>query len=162
MKKAALFPGSFDPVTLGHIDIINRILPLVDQLYIGIGVNAEKVSMFSLKKRLYWLEELFKSESKIKVISYEGLTINICKDIGAQYIVRGIRSVRDFEYERAIADMNKKLLKNLETLLLFASPEYSTLASTLVRDVLRNGGDVSAFLPETILDDLKNDNLILA
>ncbi len=162
MKKAALFPGSFDPVTLGHIDIINRILPLVDQLYIGIGVNAEKVSMFSLKKRLYWLEELFKSESKIKVISYEGLTVNICKGIGAQYIVRGIRSVRDFEYERAIADMNKKLLKNLETLLLFASPEYSTLASTLVRDVLRNGGDVSAFLPETILDDLKNDNLILA
>lgn len=162
MKKIALFPGSFDPVTLGHVDIIKRVLPLVDQLYIGIGVNANKVSMFSLEKRLYWLEGIFKKESKIKVLSYEGLTVDLCRHIGAGYIVRGIRGIGDFEYEKAIADMNRKLSKEVETLFLFAAPEYGTLASSLVRDVIRNEGDVTAFIPKIVLDDLNNGRLILA
>lgn len=162
MNKVALFPGTFDPVTLGHVDIIWRALSLVDTLFIGVGVNAEKATMFSLEQRLQWLEELFKAEPKVKVTAYEGLTVDFCKKIKAGYIVRGIRTVKDFEYEKAIADMNAKLAEGVDTLCLFASSQYGTLASTLVRDVIRNGGDVSSFLPKVVLDELGGDQYIEA
>ena len=154
MSRIALFPGTFDPVTLGHMDLIKRALPLVDRMYIGVGVNAEKTTMFPLSKRLQWLEGLYKTEPRIEVISYEGLTVKVCEKIGARYILRGVRTVKDFEYEKAISDMNGALAPDVETILLFATAEFATLASTLVRDVIRNGGEVSAFLPQMVLNDL--------
>lgn len=160
MDRIGLFPGTFDPVTLGHVDVIHRLLPMVDVLYIGVGVNAEKATMFPVKQRLGWLEQIFVEEQKVKVKAYEGLTVDFCKQIGAGYIVRGIRTVKDFEYEKAIADMNAKLAKNVDTLFLFASPEFGTLASTLVRDVIRNGGDVSSFLPQVVLENLRKDQFL--
>jgi pantetheine-phosphate adenylyltransferase len=150
MDKVCLFPGTFDPVTLGHTDIIGRALPLFDKLVIGIGRNSNKVSMFSEEQRLKWLKEIYKDEPKIDVLAYDGLTVNCCKSIGADFILRGIRYVNDFEYEKAIADMNRSLANNVETIFLTCLPKYTSVASTLVRDVIRNGGDVSPFLPEVV------------
>ena len=149
--RIALFPGTFDPVTFGHVDIIERALPLFDKLYIGIGVNANKQPMFSAETRVHWLNELFMKESKVEAVIYEGLTVDCCKKIGANYIIRGIRYVNDFEYEKAIADMNRSLDENIETVFLTCLPKYTSVASTLVRDVIRNGGDVSQFVPDTVL-----------
>lgn len=156
MSRIAIFPGTFDPVTLGHVDIIRRALPLVETLHIGVGVNAEKNTMFSVQKRLQWLNQIFDNEQKIKVVSYEGLTVDFCRKIGAKYIIRGIRTLKDFEYEKAIADMNARLAEEIETIFLFASPAHATLASTLVRDVIRNDGDVSSFLPRVVLNSISD------
>lgn len=150
MERICLFPGTFDPVTLGHTDIINRALPLFDKLVIGIGRNSNKIAMFSEDKRLNWLKEIYKDEPKIDVLAYDGLTVTCCKSIGADFILRGIRYVNDFEYEKAIADMNRSLAHNVETIFLTCLPEFTSVASTLVRDVLRNGGDVSQFLPDAV------------
>ncbi|WP_346318283.1 pantetheine-phosphate adenylyltransferase [Chitinophaga sp. YIM B06452] len=147
MRRICLFPGTFDPVTLGHTDIIDRALPLVDELVIGIGVNSGKEPMFSVEQRVEWIQEIYRNEPRIRVTSYEGLTVNFCKQIGAQFILRGIRYVSDFEYEKAIADINRKMEHEVETVFLTCSPEYSTIASTLVRDVIRHGGDAAQFLP---------------
>ncbi len=155
MERIALFPGTFDPVTLGHTDIINRALPLFDKLVIGIGRNSNKTAMFSETQRLQWLQGIYINEPKIKVVVYDGLTVSCCKSIGANFIVRGIRYVNDFEYEKAIADMNRSLAKNVETIYLTCLPEFTSVASTLVRDVIRNGGDVSKFLPESIKNSIK-------
>ncbi len=149
--QVALFPGTFDPVTFGHLDIIERALPLFDKLYIGIGVNANKQAMFSSETRVQWLGELFKKNLKVEAIIYEGLTVECCKKVGANYILRGIRYVNDFEYEKAIADMNRSLDHNIETLFLTCLPKFTSVASTLVRDVIRNGGDVSQFVPDVVL-----------
>lgn len=149
--RIALFPGTFDPVTFGHLDIIERALPLFDKLYIGIGVNANKQPMFSDETRLHWLNEIFKNEGKVEAVIYEGLTVDCCKKVGANYIIRGIRYVNDFEYEKAIADMNRSLDEGIETIFLTCLPKYTSVASTLVRDVIRNGGDVSQFVPDTVL-----------
>ncbi|MDQ6610450.1 MAG: pantetheine-phosphate adenylyltransferase [Bacteroidota bacterium] len=149
--QVALFPGTFDPVTFGHLDIIERALPLFDKLYIGIGVNANKQAMFSSETRVQWLGELFKTNLKVEAIIYEGLTVECCKKVGANYILRGIRYVNDFEYEKAIADMNRSLDHNIETLFLTCLPKFTSVASTLVRDVIRNGGDVSQFVPDVVL-----------
>jgi pantetheine-phosphate adenylyltransferase len=156
--RIALFPGTFDPVTFGHIDIIERALPLFDKLYIGIGSNANKLPMFTEKQRKQWLEEIFKSESKIKVVVYDGLTVECCKKVKAGYIVRGIRYVNDFEYEKAIADMNRSLDENIESVFLTCLPKYTSVASTLVRDVIRNGGDVSQFVPDVVLKTIQQNN----
>jgi pantetheine-phosphate adenylyltransferase len=156
--RIALFPGTFDPVTFGHIDIIERALPLFDKLYIGIGINANKAPMFSAEQRVHWLEEIFKGEPKIKSVVYEGLTVDCCKKIKANYILRGIRYVNDFEYEKAIADMNRSLDENIETVFLTCLPKYTSVASTLVRDVIRNGGDVSQFVPEVVLKTIQQNN----
>ena len=150
MQRIALFPGTFDPITVGHLDIIERSLPLFDKLYIGIGRNASKVPMYSEEQRLQWIREIFANQKKIDVVVYEGLTVECCKKIGAQYILRGIRYVNDFEYEKAIADMNRSLDGTIETIYLTCLPQYTSVASTLVRDVIRNGGDASPFLPPQV------------
>lgn len=152
--RVALFPGTFDPVTFGHLDIIERALPLFDKLYIGIGINANKQPMFSAETRVHWLNELFKDESKVEAVIYEGLTVECCKKVEANYILRGIRYVNDFEYEKAIADMNRSLDENIETIFLTCLPKYTSVASTLVRDVIRNGGDVSQFVPDIVLQSI--------
>ena len=150
MKKICLFPGTFDPVTLGHTDIIDRALPLFDKLVIGIGRNINKEPMFSEQQRLDWLREIYRNNDKVEAVVYEGLTIDCCKEVGAHFILRGIRYVNDFEYEKAIADMNRNLAHDVETIFLTCLPQYTSVASTLVRDVLRNGGNVSAFLPDVV------------
>ncbi|GAC1421390.1 MAG: pantetheine-phosphate adenylyltransferase [Flavisolibacter sp.] len=160
--RICLFPGTFDPLTFGHIDIIERALPLFDKLYIGIGINANKKPMFTAEQRVNWLEEIFKNEPKIKVVIYEGLTVECCKKTKANYILRGIRYVNDFEYEKAIADMNRSLDHNIETVFLTCLPKFTSVASTLVRDVIRNGGDVSQFVPDTVKKTIqKNDKGLL-
>jgi pantetheine-phosphate adenylyltransferase len=150
MPRIALFPGTFDPITIGHLDIINRALPLFDKLVIGIGRNINKVPMFSEEQRLSWIREIFKNDPKVSAIVYEGLTVSACQQAGAQFILRGIRYVNDFEYEKAIADMNRSLDENIETVFLTCLPQYTSVASTLVRDVLKNGGDVMQFLPDEV------------
>lgn len=155
MKRICLFPGTFDPITLGHTDVIDRSLDLFDEIVVGIGVNSAKTPMFSLEQRMQWIRDIYSHTSKVKVISYEGLTIKSCKEIGAQFILRGIRSIGDFEYEKAIADVNRMMDSSIETIFLSCSPRYSTLASSLVRDVLKYGGDASQLLPENIIRELK-------
>ncbi len=150
MQRICLFPGTFDPVTLGHTDIIDRALPLFDKLVVGIGRNINKEPMFSEEQRLEWLREIYKDESKVEAVVYDGLTVDCCKRTGANFILRGIRYVNDFEYEKAIADMNRSIADNIETVFLTCLPQYTSVASTLVRDVLRNGGDVSQFLPPAV------------
>ena len=156
--RVALFPGTFDPVTFGHLDIIERALPLFDKLFIGLGTNVNKQPMFSPEQRLVWLKEIFKNEKKVEVVVYEGLTVECCKRVEANYIVRGIRYVNDFEYEKAIADMNRSLDGNVETVFLTCLPKYTSVASTLVRDVIKNGGDVSQFVPDVVLKTIRQDS----
>ncbi len=150
MKRIALFPGTFDPITIGHLDIINRALPLFDKLVIGIGRNVNKTPMFSDEQRISWIQEIYKDNAKVSAVLYEGLTVECCQKVGANFIVRGIRYVNDFEYEKAIADMNRSLDVNIETVFLTCLPQFTSVASTLVRDVLRNGGDALKFLPDVV------------
>lgn len=153
--RICLFPGTFDPVTLGHTDIIDRALPLFDKIIVGIGRNVNKAPMFSEQQRLEWLSEIYADNDKVEALVYEGLTVDCCKERGANFILRGIRYVNDFEYEKAIADMNRSLAHNIETVFLTCLPQYTSVASTLVRDVLRNGGDVSSFLPGPVVETIK-------
>ena len=155
MQRIALFPGTFDPITIGHLDIINRALPLFDKLIIGIGRNINKTPMFSDEQRISWIQEIYKDNSKVSAVLYEGLTVDCCQKVGANFIVRGIRYVNDFEYEKAIADMNRSLDNNIETVFLTCLPQFTSVASTLVRDVLRNGGDVMKFLPDVVARSLE-------
>lgn len=154
MERIALFPGTFDPITIGHQDIINRSLPLFDKLVIGIGRNVNKEPMFSEDQRLKWIKEIYKDTPKVDAVIYEGLTIKCCQEVGAHFILRGIRYVNDFEYEKAIADMNRSLDHDIETVFLTCLPQYTSVASTLVRDVLKNGGDALQFLPEVVARSL--------
>jgi len=156
MPRIALFPGTFDPITLGHVDIINRALPLFDKMFIGIGRNANKEPMFSEEQRLEWIQEMYKNDARLDAVVYEGLTVDCCQRVGANFIVRGIRYVNDFEYEKAIADMNRSLDHNIETVFLTCLPQYTSVASTLVRDVIRNGGDARPFLPAAVAKTLLN------
>lgn len=153
--RICLFPGTFDPVTYGHVDIVTRALPLFDKLVIGIGINANKEPMFSAEQRSSWLKELFSKEPKVDVVIYEGLTVECCKRVNASYILRGIRYVNDFEYEKAIADMNRSLDHNIETVFLTCLPQFTSVASTLVRDVIRNGGDASQFVPDLVMKTIQ-------
>ncbi len=150
MLRVCLFPGTFDPVTLGHVDIINRAMPLFDKLIVGIGRNVNKVPMFSEEQRLQWVKDIYKDQPKVAAVVYDGLTVNCCKMVGANFILRGIRYVNDFEYEKAIADMNRSLDGHIETIFLTCLPQFTSVASTLVRDVYKNGGDVSQFLPDVV------------
>lgn len=155
MARICLFPGTFDPLTLGHVDIINRALPLFDKIVVGIGLNAAKAPMFSPDQRLQWIKDIYKDEDRVEGAVYEGLTINFCKIIGAHFILRGIRYVSDFEYEKTIADANRTLDKNIETVFLTGEPKYTSVASTIVRDIIRNGGDAAPFLPEVVSKSLE-------
>jgi pantetheine-phosphate adenylyltransferase len=153
-NRIGLFPGTFDPITIGHQDIINRSLPLFDKLFIGIGRNVNKEPMFSVEQRLDWIRDIYKDNPKVEAVAFEGLTIRCCQQVGANFILRGIRYVNDFEYEKAIADMNRSLDGNIETVFLTCLPQYTSVASTLVRDVIKNGGDVSQFLPDVVAASL--------
>jgi pantetheine-phosphate adenylyltransferase len=152
--RICLFPGTFDPVTLGHVDIINRALPLFDKIVVGIGMNTSKAPMFTDEQRLTWIREIYKDEERVEGAVYEGLTINFCQQIGAHFILRGIRYVSDFEYEKTIADANRTLDRSIETVFLTGEPKYTSVASTIVRDIIRNGGDASHFLPELVFKSL--------
>ena len=154
MRRICLFPGTFDPLTLGHTDIINRALPLFDEIVVGIGLNASKQPMFSSDQRLRWIDMIYKNEPRVKGSIYEGLTVDFCRGIGARFILRGIRYVSDFEYEKTIADANRALDRNIETIFLTGEPKYTSVASTIVRDIIRNGGDVSTFIPEEVFQSL--------
>ena len=150
MKKIALFPGSFDPITVAHIDILKRALPLFDEVVVGIGLNNTKQGFISNEKKEEMLQLVFQHEPKIKVATYEGLTVEYCKQIGAQYMIRGIRSASDFEYEKAISQMNQSMHPDIESVFIISRPGYSAISSTIVRDILRNGGDISQFVPKEI------------
>ena len=155
MQRICLFPGTFDPVTLGHIDIINRSLPLFDKVVVGIGINASKNPMFTADQRRLWFDEIYKDQPKVEVATYDGLTVKFCQAIGAHFILRGIRYVSDFEYEKTIADANRTMDRTIETIFLTGEPKYTSVASTIVRDIIRNGGDASPFLPEAVIKTLK-------
>jgi len=148
--RRALFPGSFDPLTLGHYDIIKRGVTLFDELVIAIGINADKTYMFSLEERVKFIEEAFKDEPKIKVTTYQGMTVDFCKKIEASFILRGLRNPADFEFEKAIAHTNRKL-SEIETVFLLTSSGKSYISSSIVRDVIRNGGDYTGLVPETVV-----------
>ena len=147
----ALFPGSFDPITKAHVDIIKRSIGLFDKLYIGIGDNSSKKGLLSIEQREKMLRAVFEHEPKIHIIAYEGLTVAFCKSIGASYMIRGIRTVSDFEYEKAIAQMNHSLAPDIESIFIVSKPGYSSISSTIVREILRYDGDVSQFIPKEAL-----------
>jgi pantetheine-phosphate adenylyltransferase len=148
MRKA-IFPGSFDPITLGHEDIIRRGITLFDEIVIAIGVNSEKKYMFSLEERKQFLEETFKDEPKVSIITYEGLTIDLCKKINANFILRGLRNPADFEFEKAIAHTNRRMSK-IETVFLLTAAKTSYISSSIVRDVIRNKGQYELLVPEAV------------
>lgn len=148
--RRAVFPGSFDPLTLGHYDIIKRGITLFDELYIAIGINADKKYMFSLEERQKFIEEAFIDEPSIKVVTYQGLTVDFCKQIKADFILRGLRNPADFEFEKAIAHTNRKL-SEIETVFLLTSSGKSYISSSIVRDVIRNGGDYTGLVPSTVV-----------
>lgn len=145
--KIALFPGSFDPITIAHVDILKRALPLFDKVVVGIGLNSAKQGFLSAEKREEMVKTIFSGYEHVEVEMYEGLTVDFCKKIGAQYMIRGVRSVADFEYEKAIAQINQTMMPEMETIVILSKPEYSAISSTIVRDILRNFGDVSQFVP---------------
>jgi pantetheine-phosphate adenylyltransferase len=147
--RRALFPGSFDPITLGHYDIIKRGVHLFDEVIVAIGINADKKYMFSIEERQRFIEEAFKDEPKVKVVTYEGLTIDFCKQIDAQFILRGLRNPADFEFEKAIAHTNRKL-SGIETVFLLTAAKTSYISSSIVRDVIRNHGDYSVLVPSSV------------
>ena len=149
--RRAVFPGSFDPITLGHFDIIQRGVTLFDEIIVAIGINADKKYMFNLEQRKKFIEDAFAHESRVKVITYEGLTIELCEKVQAKFILRGLRNPADFEFEKAIAHTNRKLSK-IETVFLLTAARTSFISSSIVRDVLRNGGDISKLVPEAVLD----------
>ena len=152
--KIALFPGSFDPITIAHVDILKRALPLFDRVVVGIGLNSSKQNFLSAEKREEIVKSIFTSYTNVDVQLYEGLTVDFRRKIDAKFMVRGIRSASDFEYERAIAQINQTMMPDVETILLLSKPEYSAISSTIVRDILRNNGDVSPFVPKEALNFL--------
>ena len=150
MNNTAVFPGSFDPITKGHESIVRRSIGLFDEIVIAIGINSTKKHYFPIEKRIEWLNKVFANEPKVRIEKYEGLTIDFCKKINAQYILRGLRTSADFEFERGIAQMNKTMMPNIETVFFLTTPELSAINSTIVREILKNGGDISRFVPKEV------------
>lgn len=148
--KIAVFPGSFDPITSGHVDLVRRALPLFDEVIIAIGINSQKKYLFSLEQRMAWLEKVFENEPKVKVGSFKRLTAHYCKEIGAKYLLRGLRNASDFDYEKTISQLNHIVGEGIETIFLISQPEYSHISSTIVREIIKGGGDASVFLPKEI------------
>jgi len=150
MMNRAVFPGSFDPITLGHVSVIQRGVPLFDELIIAIGINSGKKSMFSLEQRTKWIEEIFKDEPKIKVETYEGLTVDYCRKKNAKFILRGLRTAADFEFERGIGQVNRSLAPDIETVFILTEARYTPVSSSIVRDIIRHGGDISGLVPSVV------------
>jgi pantetheine-phosphate adenylyltransferase len=150
MQRIAIFPGSFDPITRGHESIIRRALPLFDKIIISIGENGEKKSFFPLETRLKWLRQIFHSEPSIEIATYSGLTIDFCRSKHARFILRGLRTSADFEFERGIGQINKLMFPDLETVFLLSAPEFASVSSSIVREVIRHGGDAGQFVPDEI------------
>jgi pantetheine-phosphate adenylyltransferase len=150
--KIALFPGSFDPVTKAHVDILKRSISLFDKVVIGIGINSTKQALLPIDARKKMLEAVFSNEPKVEIQTYSGLTVDFCKEIGANYMIRGIRTVSDFEYEKAIAQMNHALVPEIESIFIVSKPGYSSISSSIVRDILRYKGDISQFVPKEVLE----------
>lgn len=150
MKRTAVFPGSFDPFTVGHEALVRRALSIFDEIIIAVGDNAEKKSYFPLKTRKDIIAKTFNGESRVTVDHYTGLTVDYCKNRNVKFLIRGLRTSADFEFERAIGQVNKALIKEIETVFLLTAPEHSFITSTIVRDVLKNGGDVTGFVPSVI------------
>jgi len=150
MSKIAIFPGSFAPFSVGHQSIVDRALPLFDKIIIAIGINSEKNEYFSIEEREKWIKDIYKDNPKIEVQFYEGLTVDFCEKEEAKYILRGLRDSHDFKYEKNIAQTNKNLNPKLETIFVITPPEMSHISSTIMRDIIKNGGDVSQFLPKEI------------
>ncbi|MFH1159858.1 MAG: pantetheine-phosphate adenylyltransferase [bacterium] len=146
--NTAVFPGSFDPITRGHVSVIHRALSLFDRIIIAIGENQEKSSYFPLETRLKWLHKVFEKEPRITVEQFSGLTVDYCRRVGAKFILRGLRTSADFEFERGIGQMNKAMVPEVETVFFLCSPEYAALSSSIVRDIHRHGGDIRQFIPE--------------
>ena len=150
MSKFAIFPGSFAPFSVGHQSIVDRALPLFDKIVIAIGKNSEKNQYFSVEQRLKWIRAIYRKNTKIEVKKYEGLTVDFCKKEKANYILRGLRNSQDFNFERNIAQMNKELNSNIETVFIITPPELSHISSSIIRDIIKNGGDVKKFVPKEI------------
>jgi len=150
MKRIAVFPGSFDPITKGHESIIKRAIPLFDEIIIAIGENADKKAYFSIEKRMNWIKKIFSNYPGISVTKYKGLTTDFCKKVNAKYILRGLRTSADFEFERSIGQINKKLYPEIETIFLLTTPEHTPINSSIVRDILRHNGDPSEFIPDEV------------
>lgn len=154
MKKIAVFPGSFDPITLGHMDVLLRSTKLFDEIYVAIGVNSQKAVLYPLQRRLSWIKKICEPYPNIHVDYYEGLTAYYCKTIGAQYLLRGVRNSTDYEYEKTISQINQKLVSGLETVFIIAKPELSYISSTIVRELILGKADLKPFVPELILNEI--------
>ena len=150
MSKVALFPGSFDPITHGHCNIINRAIPLFDKIVVAVGENATKAYMFPLETRMKWIKDTFANQPKVEVAHYKGLTIDFAKKIGANFLLRGVRNPSDFEFEKAIAQANREMMPDLDTVFLLTSARYAYISSSIVRDVVKNNGDYTLFVPSEV------------
>lgn len=163
MERTAIFPGYFDPFTIGHESIVRRAFSLFDKIFIAIGYNTNKRGFFPLEKRVGWIKQVFENDLQVVVDYYEGLTVDFCRKVNAKYILRGLRTAADFEYERAIAQINKTMYPGLETVFLLTAPEYTPVTSTIIRDIIRQGGDATKFLPNSVdlktfrIEDLENE-----
>lgn len=149
-EKIAVFPGSFDPITIGHVKLVRRFLPLFDKIVIAIGVNSKKKSLYSLEQRMKWIDAVFEDEPKVETQHFEHLTAHFCKKVGAKYLIRGLRNASDFDYEKTISQLNNIIGEGLETMFLISEPAYSHISSTIVREIISGGGDASPFLPKEI------------
>jgi pantetheine-phosphate adenylyltransferase len=150
-QKIAVFPGSFDPITTGHVDLVERALPLFDKIIVAIGVNTQKQTLFSLEQRIQWLEVVFAHENRIAVDYFENLTAHYCTRIGANFLLRGLRNASDFDYEKTISQLNHIVGNGIETIFLISQPAYSHISSTIVREIIKGGGDASPFIPGQVI-----------
>ncbi len=148
--KIAVFPGSFDPITVGHVDLVKRAIPLFDKIIVAVGINSQKKYLFDLDQRLEWLNAVFADNPSVEVAAFEGLTAHYCKELGANYLLRGLRNASDFDYEKTISQLNAIVGDGLETIFLISKPEFSHISSTIVREIIRGKGDASSFLPEEV------------
>ncbi len=152
--RIAVFPGSFDPITKGHIDLVERACALFDKVIVAVGINSQKKYLYTLEQRLSWLQKVFESNDKVVVDHFEGLTVNYCKKVDAHFLLRGLRNASDFDYEKTISQLNTIIGDDLETVFLISQPAYSHISSTIVREIIKGKGDVSAFVPESISNQL--------
>ncbi len=155
MNKIALFPGSFDPITKGHESVILRALTLFDTIYVAVGKNSTKNSLFSVEARKVWLNTVFEKYEKVKVIDFEGLTVDLCKQLNANFILRGLRTSADFEFERSIGQMNKKMLPGIETIFMLTLSEHTAITSSIIREIFKHGGNIDQFVPDKLAGVIK-------